>query len=446
MGYLYNRKKSCHTPFHVLFLTSNLGNGHKRAAQAIGTVLQRRDPGIRLSYVDFWNLMDYKVAGAVKRIYLQFVSENPHYYDYIYGLDRNILMEQITRGNIFKPLNTMVRDFSMRSAACAEDANRRQHLLDRLFLRLILSSLGGNGYSESCRILRWHMLRWLPVLLAERLKFIIQDHNPDIVVATQMFPAALLTALKRRKKLDHHIICVLTDYGFHDLWVQPDTDHYCAPTRELAERLCDRGIPDSRVHDTGIPVMPGFSRTTSCAQARLNLGLEPGLKTVLVSGGGLGIGISDVMKDLTSRHHSWQIVVATGEKNGALKGYVDNQPSKSDVNVRFFGWTEQMDDIIRAADVVVAKPGGLTVAESLACGKPLLAPFSLGGQEGFNVRFLTRHGVGGLIQKGRLAESLDELMEDSEKLTDIQNRSWRLGCRDSADRIADLVEQIAEES
>ena len=47
-----------------------------------------------------------------------------------------------------------------------------------------------------------------------------------------------------------------------------------------------------------------------------------------------------------------------------------------------------MDIYLRAADIVVGKPGGISVAEALACGRPLLATRSLGGQEGFNIDFL----------------------------------------------------------
>lgn len=97
---------------------------------------------------------------------------------------------------------------------------------------------------------------------------------------------------------------------------------------------------------------------------------------------------------------------------------------------------------MRAADVVVTKPGGLTLAEALACGRPLLAPFSLGGQEGFNVRFLESHGLGGLVQEGQLVDCLQLLFADPRKLACLQDRAWNLGRRDSGERVADLVHEV----
>lgn len=97
---------------------------------------------------------------------------------------------------------------------------------------------------------------------------------------------------------------------------------------------------------------------------------------------------------------------------------------------------------MRAADVVVGKPGGLTVAEVLACGRPLLATRSLGGQENFNVRFLERHRVGRLVSEAALPETVEALLSDSIGLAQMKERAWSLGKREGADRIADLVEQL----
>jgi hypothetical protein len=107
-------------------------------------------------------------------------------------------------------------------------------------------------------------------------------------------------------------------------------------------------------------------------------------------------------------------------------------------------WTEQTEVFIRAADVVVGKPGGLTVAEALACGRPLLATRSLRGQEGFNVRFLEQHGVGRLVPEDDLLEGIESLLADSGELGRIQQRAWNLGKRDGAPRIAELALALAQ--
>src|SRR6185436_640297 len=98
---------------------------------------------------------------------------------------------------------------------------------------------------------------------------------------------------------------------------------------------------------------------------------------------------------------------------------------------------------LRASDVVVGKPGGITVAEALACGRPLLATRSLGGQEGFNVDFLTRHDVGGLVADRDLLDRVDALLRDRDGLQNMQRRAWMLGRRDGAAHVAELALDLA---
>jgi processive 1,2-diacylglycerol beta-glucosyltransferase len=95
-----------------------------------------------------------------------------------------------------------------------------------------------------------------------------------------------------------------------------------------------------------------------------------------------------------------------------------------------------MEYFIRAADLVVGKPGGLTVAEVLACGRPLLATRSLGGQEGFNARFLERNDVGRLLPEEDLPACVAAWLGSGERLAQLKRRAWAIGARDGAGEVA----------
>ena len=159
---------------------------------------------------------------------------------------------------------------------------------------------------------------------------------------------------------------------------------------------------------------------------------------VLVQGGGLGLGVSEVSQQLLSGVAGLQVAaVAAGNDNlyAALAALADQHPQR----LKIWHWTDQMATLIRAADLVVGKPGGLTVAEVLACGRPLIATRAAGGQEGFNLRFLGNHGVGWLLADDALIPWVRTLLADATELSRLQQHAWSLGRRDGARQIAGLV-------
>ena len=67
----------------ILLLTSGLGLGHVRAAQAIEAALERRCVAT-VHTLDFWSLMNAGVAQAVHATYLSLVQNYPQLYERLY--------------------------------------------------------------------------------------------------------------------------------------------------------------------------------------------------------------------------------------------------------------------------------------------------------------------------------------------------------------------------
>jgi UDP-N-acetylglucosamine:LPS N-acetylglucosamine transferase len=193
---------------------------------------------------------------------------------------------------------------------------------------------------------------------------------------------------------------------------------------------------------TGVPLMPGFARPISQREARHRLNLPAGAGVVLVLGGGLGLSVDTAVTELLRRPASMYVVAMPG-RNQAARTALENQRQNHGSRLRVCDWADRMDIYLRAADIVVGKPGGITVAEALACGRPLLATRSLGGQEGFNVDFLERNGVGGLVADGGLLARVEGLLHDRGRLRQMQRRAWRLGRRDGAARVAAIGLELA---
>lgn len=430
----------------ILLLTSELGSGHRQAAHAIKQALLERNPAIRIEQIDFWSLMDPGVADAAKNAYLELVTRHPDIYDYLYHLDQHSWQRLLAEGEMPRKVAELAQ--TLQTSSTTDSVKRKKidwsrNQMDRFTISFLLASLGGLFQSSVGKFISRGLLKWFPSRLAKRLRRRVLRFAPDVIVATQMHPAAILSRARKRGIRElAPLVAVLTDYGVHDIWIQPGTDCYCVATSEMAQSLRARCAIDQSIHVTGIPLMSGFRRLPSQQQARKEQNLDSVRPTILVTSGGLGLGLHQVAEMLICHESNWQVLVAAGSNVAALES-LRPLARKTKERLRLFGWTDRMEVLMRASDVIVGKPGGLTTAEALACGRPLVATHSLGGQEGFNVRFLERHRVGCLAPADRLATTLQSLLADPDELGRTHDRAWRLGRRYGAERIVNQVYELA---
>jgi UDP-N-acetylglucosamine:LPS N-acetylglucosamine transferase len=426
------------TARRVLLLTSGLGSGHVRAAQAIEAAWRAADPQATLRTIDFWSLMDPGVADAIQQGYLRLAGAYPDLYDRVYRLDQRLWRTLLAGGAVPASLRRVLRLFSRDASRLRHGGNRT----DRWLFLALLGALKGRMGGWPGSVLRSGLLSFAYRRLSRRLGTRIRAFGPDVIVVTEMWPAALLSPLKAHGAVAAPAVGVFTDYGVHDLWVQPGIDHYCVASADMAMALGAAGVEEARISVTGIPLMPGFRQPPSREAARSALGIDPGHSVVLLLGGGLGLGLEEVAKQMATCGTDAHWLVVAGRNQAALERLGTLAGASSRLKV--YEWTEHMERLMRAADVVVGKPGGLTVAEAMACGRPLLAAHCLGGQEGFNVRFLEAHGVGRLVPDADLAAALAALLADRGRLAAMQERAWALGQRDNARRVVEIALALAE--
>lgn len=425
----------------VLLLTSGLGLGHVRAAQAVAAALQDQ---AEVATVDFWSLMNAGAARAIHATYLDLVQNHSDLYERLYHLEAGT-WRQVLESRSGPPravLEVLEHCASVASKEGQSIPRGGRYASDKLLYSLLCASmpydgdsLAGNGVRARLALWKFTYLR-----LIRRLEPAIRKFAPDVIVGTQMIPAAMTSYLKQRGKVQASMVGVLTDFGVHDFWKQRGVDRYCVAHASILEG--DGSSMSSRAAITGVPLMPDFAFPLSQAEARRAVGLPEDAQVVLVLGGGLGLSVDTAAASLLQRPASTHIVVMPGTNNKA-RATLDRLAAEHPQRLKVCEWTDRMDIYLRAADVVVGKPGGITVAESLACGRPLLATRSLGGQEGFNVDFLTRHQVGGLVADGELLERVDALLRDRDALQNMQRRAWLLGQRDGAAKVAHLALDLA---
>lgn len=255
---------------------------------------------------------------------------------------------------------------------------------------------------------------------SKKLREVLRKKNLNAVVSTHALAAMLLA------KRDHAsggmllkpgtqtgrtpktvpLFAVLTDFYAHSYWPSKGVDLYFSPGRSAEAGLKANGVDPSKIITTGIPVRKEFLPRGDSRQKRKELGLQPDLFTVLLAGGSKGMGdIMLAVETLKKFLGRLQIIVMCGE-NKKLCGSLEKKLAGHRHMKITDSFVEYPADYYRAADLVIGKAGGVTIAETMVLNKPMLLFSSLPGQEEHNARFLIKNKLAEFAEDPRQLEVL----------------------------------------
>lgn len=232
-------------------------------------------------------------------------------------------------------------------------------------------------------------------MLTIRLKKMLRNIKPDIIVNTHPFVSYMCAYLKRKKKTNASLVTVITDYATHCMWMEEhqQIDKFIVASSEVKKDLIDFGIEKSKVIDTGIPISPNFLKLYDRQQMLNKFGFEDKFTFLFFAGGGLGLGRSnEVFESLLKSDKDFQVVAVTG-KNEKQKAEFEEIMKQYDRKVEVIGYTNEVPELMNMADIVITKPGGITSSECLAMKKPILIINPIPGQEALNTLFFLNNGV-----------------------------------------------------
>ncbi|NLW16323.1 MAG: hypothetical protein GX033_01470 [Firmicutes bacterium] len=275
-------------------------------------------------------------------------------------------------------------------------------------------------------------------LLSRALTKVIRDYSPDAIICTHAFAAGLMGTLKKRQRIDQHLTTVITDFTVHAYWLHEGIDLYCIAHEQLSSVMDELGVPRSQVAATGIPILAKFAQRQEPAVVRAKHGLDD-LPTVLVMGGSLGLGeIRQVVESFDEYAEASQVLVVTG-RNEILHNELKNRCWRNRFHI--YGFVDFVNELMAAADVVLTKPGGVTSAEALSQGKPIIIMSPIPGQEDRNSRWLTEQGCAiRLAADERPGLKMAQLLQDKERLLLLGQRAAALGKPLAAGNVIDQIE------
>jgi processive 1,2-diacylglycerol beta-glucosyltransferase len=262
----------------------------------------------------------------------------------------------------------------------------------------------------------------------KRFMSFLVDEPWDLVINTHFLPAEIIASLRTKRKLDVPQVTVTTDFDTHRLWVNQPCEHYFTATDEGALYLHSWGVPQSDTTVTGIPVHPVFSEPKDRPSLVDKLGLTGDRPIILQSAGGFGVGpIEKLYRAILDVAEPLQILVVTG-RNEKAKKQLDLVRVPSRHRSKVLGFTDNMDELMAVADLVVSKPGGLTTSETLSRGAAMVVVNPIPGQESRNSDFLLENGAAIKVNNiATMAHKVTALLRDPERLARLKANAQRLG-------------------
>ena len=257
------------------------------------------------------------------------------------------------------------------------------------------------------------------------LERLAEETQAQALVAPHFYGAGVLGKYKERNPRAFTTV-VLTDYVPHPVGVPPNLDLYIVADEAAAEAVERLGVPEKRIHPTGIPIDPAFEEAADVPGVRQDLlELSPksekdDLPVVIVMGGGLGGGhLESVVASLLEASAAMHLVVLCGSNTSSCER-LRRIAKKRGRSAIFLSFTDRVRDLMSASTVLVTKPGGMSCTEALASGLPQVLFNPIPGQEEDNAAAMIRYGAGVMV------ESTYDILGETLKILTSPNHRRRM--------------------
>jgi processive 1,2-diacylglycerol beta-glucosyltransferase len=265
-----------------------------------------------------------------------------------------------------------------------------------------------------------------PPHLRRYLMTIYQEYQPDLIVCTHALPCTIFGKEAARAAVTAPIIAVATDFQVHPYWPLSSIYHFIVGSEMARDRLHQWGMAVNWISVLGIPIREQFIESITKSKGEREA--TQAHRVLMLAGGKqsaphatLWPKIILMIRHLTClRTPCSQWTVVTGN-NGWLKRLL-TWIARANPQITVTGYVQDMATLLSESDVVLTKPGGLTLTECLALHKPIVLLTRGAGQEAANTQYLLDRGAAILCDDaGQTAELVERILLNGEASGLAQN-------------------------
>ena len=283
-------------------------------------------------------------------------------------------------------------------------------------------------------------------IMAVKMAKLFREFKPDIVISTHPFGSQMTSYLKQKGKTNCKLATIMTDFKSHDQWLIGNkfVDFYFVSNSLMKESMIQSNIPNDKIFVTGIPISNRFLQCYNKDEICSLFDIDANKKTILFFGGGeYGLGKDKTVSILNSLTNFSNIqVIAIAGKNEKMKQEFEKivKEKHKEKTIKVLPFTDKVPELMSISDLVITKPGGLTVSESLASNLPLIVINPIPGQEEENAEFLENNNCAIWLKKSDDPQRiLSNILNNNTKLDEMKNNSIRLAKQNSTQDICNII-------
>jgi len=266
---------------------------------------------------------------------------------------------------------------------------------------------------------------------------LVEQHKPDLLISTHPLLVNVVSFLKAGGKINSPFIAIVTDYMAHRFYVNQFVDAYIVGSRYTKDTLTEKGVPDHKIFTYGIPIRKEFRQPRKKS--------KDSIFTLLLMGGSMGIPyIKKCLEKLVQNNHPFRIFVVCGN-NQKLKSELEEKYAGAvqGKTIKILGFTRNIHELMDESDVIVTKPGGLTVSEAINKNIPIIIPFFIPGQEEENTEILVKAGVAVSVSNiTELNDVVSRFCENPALLEEMRLKAQEISRELSPDSIVQLADRL----
>jgi 1,2-diacylglycerol 3-beta-galactosyltransferase len=267
---------------------------------------------------------------------------------------------------------------------------------------------------------------------------LLNDHPYDLLVTVH--PVPVFPVSRAMKPGFPPFITVVTDMvSTHAWWFNQRSDLIFVPTEIARQRGLSYGLKPDQIRVVGLPVAQRFCMPSESSQYfRAKMGWPQDLPVILLIGGGDGMGpLTKVARAISDAHLDATLVLVTG-RNHKLKAQLDVE--EWSLPTFIYGFTHEMPNFMRSADILLTKAGPGTISEAFISGLPMILYSRMPGQEDGNVSYVVNQGAGVWApEPNRIIEVLHNWLDHPAEREKVAVNCRRLARPDASHLIAHAI-------